>query len=146
MNKILRLLKSREGFTLIELMIVIVVLGILASIAVPKLSEVREKANIAVIKSDLHNIQIALEMYYVDNNSYPADTVDPGVEDIPVDALEITLSDLVTDSPDLSYKYDLSDDGTEYLVYIQYPASDDNYYFIKSGTGVSSKSDGAPTL
>lgn len=63
---------SRKGFTLIELMIVLVIIGLLAAIAVPKLSSTRGKAYTASMKSDLKNLQIAEEGYYSDNQSYIA--------------------------------------------------------------------------
>ncbi len=74
MEKMRKMLKSREGFTLIELLIVIAVLGILAGIAIPRLTGIRENANMAAAKSEVKNFQTALEMYYVDFNEYPTDT------------------------------------------------------------------------
>ncbi|ADL13275.1 type IV pilin protein [Acetohalobium arabaticum] len=62
---------GEEGFTLIELMIVISVLGILAGIAIPRFSGVQDKAKIAAVESDLRNIQTGLEMYKAENGSYP---------------------------------------------------------------------------
>ncbi|MEC9488791.1 MAG: prepilin-type N-terminal cleavage/methylation domain-containing protein [Halanaerobium sp.] len=132
MISIHRFLKDRNGFTLIELMIVIVVIGILASIAVPKISDVREKANIAVIKSELHNIQTAMEMFYVDHNQYPEDATLTG--DATGDIGE-TSYDLAVNL-DYSYTYETTSEG--YLVYIQYPASDGQYFYVEDGQGVES--------
>ncbi|GMR12411.1 MAG: hypothetical protein BMS9Abin29_0600 [Gemmatimonadota bacterium] len=53
-----------RGFTLIELMIVIVIIGILASIAIPKFSSTREKAYLAAMKTDLKNLATQQDIYY----------------------------------------------------------------------------------
>ena len=64
---------SKKGFTLIELLIVIVIIGILAGIVVGIVgTSSRHKANDAKKKASVHEIQNALEQYFVDNNAYPA--------------------------------------------------------------------------
>lgn len=60
----------REGFTLIELMIVTVILGVLASIAVPKIGNVRERGYFASIQQDFRRLGQNQEMYHVLNNGY----------------------------------------------------------------------------
>jgi prepilin-type N-terminal cleavage/methylation domain-containing protein len=78
-------MSERRGFTLIELLIVVVIIGILASIAIPKFANTKEKAYIASMKSDLHNILTAEENYFADNMTYTTSTtnlilqVSPGV-------------------------------------------------------------------
>ena len=66
-----RLLKKQEGFTLLELLIVIVIIGILAVLIIPNLVSGPQRARDSQRKSDLRNIKTALETYYNDNNSYP---------------------------------------------------------------------------
>ena len=61
---------TRSGFTLIELLIVVVIIGILASIAIPKFSATREKAYMASVRADLHNLATQQDIYYNDNYSY----------------------------------------------------------------------------
>jgi len=69
------LYRDKEGFTLVELMIVIIILAILTGIAVPSYMVLRDRARIAAAQSELKNIATALEMYYADNNeTYPATT------------------------------------------------------------------------
>jgi prepilin-type N-terminal cleavage/methylation domain-containing protein len=60
----------RNGFTLIELMVVVLILGILVAIALPKFSSTRNKARLASIKSDIHNIQVSQEAHYSVWNQY----------------------------------------------------------------------------
>lgn len=67
---------NKQGFTLIELLIVVVIIGILAAIAIPKFSATREKAYFAAMKSDVKNLASQQEIYYADNYSYTAATVD----------------------------------------------------------------------
>jgi prepilin-type N-terminal cleavage/methylation domain-containing protein len=62
----------REGFTLIELMIVVVIIGILVAIAIPKFASTKEKAYLAAMKSDLRNGVTAEEAYFTDNQLYSA--------------------------------------------------------------------------
>ena len=64
---------SRKGFTLIEILIVVVVLGILAAIAIPRYTRARENAYSAAVRSDLENLALAQEAYFDDNLSYTTD-------------------------------------------------------------------------
>ncbi|HXD22396.1 MAG TPA: prepilin-type N-terminal cleavage/methylation domain-containing protein [Gemmatimonadaceae bacterium] len=71
--------RTKSGFTLIELLIVVVIIGILAAIALPKFANTKEKAYLASMKSDLHNLVTAQEAYFSDNNSlYASSTTDMG--------------------------------------------------------------------
>ncbi len=68
--------KDEKGFTLIELMIVIAIIGILAAIAIPQFSAYRNRAYNAGALSDLKNAITAQEAYYVDWQAYsPAATI-----------------------------------------------------------------------
>lgn len=65
-------IKGKQGFTLIELMIAVAVIGILAAAAVPKLTAAADQAKAARIQSDLGTIGAAVEMYYARNGAYPS--------------------------------------------------------------------------
>jgi type IV pilus assembly protein PilA len=60
----------RHGFTLVELLIAVVIIGILAAVAVPKFGNTKAKANLAAMKSDLHNLITAQESYYYSHSAY----------------------------------------------------------------------------
>ncbi|MCK9417817.1 MAG: prepilin-type N-terminal cleavage/methylation domain-containing protein [Nitrospirae bacterium] len=60
-----------RGFTLIELMVVITIMGILISIAAPNLKQSIIRAREAVLKEDLFQIREAIDQYYADNGKYP---------------------------------------------------------------------------
>lgn len=68
----------QTGFTLIEVLVVVVILGILAAIIVPNLMEQPAQARITKAQSDLRAVENALNMYRLDNHSYP--TTDQGLE------------------------------------------------------------------
>lgn len=66
-----------SGFTLIELLIVVVIIGILAAIAIPKFASTKEKAYVASMKMDLHNLVTIEESYFFTYNTYTT-TLPPG--------------------------------------------------------------------
>ncbi len=70
--------KKQSGFTLIEVMIVVVILGILASIIVPKIMGRPDEARAAKAKQDIRAVTAALDLYRLDNFSYP--TTEQGLE------------------------------------------------------------------
>jgi general secretion pathway protein G len=70
--------KLSAGFTLIEVMVVVVILGILAALIVPKVMSRPEQARVVKVKQDILAIQSALDLYKLDNGFYPSS--DQGLE------------------------------------------------------------------
>lgn len=65
-------MKAKSGFTLIELMLVVIILGVLAAMVMPRLSGRSEQAKVAVARTDISaNIATALDLYELDNGRYP---------------------------------------------------------------------------
>ncbi len=65
-------MSKQRGFTLVELLIVVVIIGILASIAIPKFSSTRDKAFIASMKTDLKNLATHQEIHHNNNFTFNA--------------------------------------------------------------------------
>ena len=70
--------QRQRGFTLLEIMVVIVILGILASLVVPNLMGNKEQADRQKAVSDIVALENALDMYKLDNSRYP--TTEQGLE------------------------------------------------------------------
>jgi general secretion pathway protein G len=71
-------MRRRDGFTLIEIMVVIVILGLLAALVVPKLVGRTEEAKRTQTRVQIKNVQQALELFKLDNGFFP--TTDQGLE------------------------------------------------------------------
>ena len=71
LKKIRKLLKQQEGFTLVELMIVVVILGILSGIGVQQYGKIQRKAKIAAHNANVRIITSAANMYLMVNQSVP---------------------------------------------------------------------------
>jgi type IV pilus assembly protein PilA len=86
--------RSESGFTLVELLVVMLILGLLAAIAIPSFFNQRDKARDADAKAGARTAQTAMETYATDNNgSYNA--ADPGK----LQAIEPTLNDVTLTVP-----------------------------------------------
>ncbi len=63
---------SQQGFTLLEIMVVVVILGIMAALMVPKIMSSPDAARVIAAKQDIASLMQALKLYRLDNQQYPA--------------------------------------------------------------------------
>lgn len=68
----------QAGFTLVEVMVVVIIIGLLAGIVVPNVMDNLDKANIQKARADMGALQTALKLYRIDNFTYP--TTEQGLE------------------------------------------------------------------
>ena len=112
--------QNQPAFTLIELLVVIAIIGILTALAVVSLQNSRRSARDAKRLSDVKQIQIALELYYQDNNSYPP-TLLPG---------ETLSSNTITYMETIPYPPTTLDGDCSTTSYIYSTSNDNTYYNI----------------
>lgn len=84
-------MRTQRGFTLLELIIVIAVIGILAAIVMPNLKRTPRRASEAVLRTNLHTMRDVLDQYYGDKGHYPP-SLETLVEDgylrqVPIDPI-----------------------------------------------------------
>ena len=65
-------LRDQSGFTLIEMLVVVIILGILAMIIVPQITVSTEDARLSTMQTNLNSVRGAIEAYYAHHGSYPA--------------------------------------------------------------------------
>jgi len=75
-----RRFRGQDGFTLIEIMVVILIIGLLALMVVPRLRGVADRAKRTKAQADIQELKQALDRYYLDNGSYP--TTDQGLQSL----------------------------------------------------------------
>lgn len=65
-------MKERKGFTLIEIMLVVIIIGVLVAMVMPRLAGRSQEARVAAASADIFsNISVALDLYELDNGAYP---------------------------------------------------------------------------
>ena len=123
-------MRNEKGFTLIEVMLVVGVIGIIASIAIPRLSPSKAAAGDATAKSDLKSAITALVRHSVTNSTFPATSAE----------LESSGYSL---SPRVSWnRYDL-ENGSVHM-HVQHTYSDDEWHANYPGEGAEIEIVGAP--
>ncbi len=97
--------KKRHGFTLIELMVVLTIIALLISIAVPKYFNSVDKAKEATLKQTLNVIRVAIDKFYGDNDRYPSSIAElvnkRYIRAMPVDPITESTETWVTEAPSL---------------------------------------------
>ena len=82
--------RMKKAFTLIEILIVVVLLGVLAAIVIPQFSDASDEAKVAAQASDLHTLQGQIQLYRAKTGAYPANLaalVPDYLQAVPVDAV-----------------------------------------------------------
>jgi general secretion pathway protein G len=69
---------GQRGFTLIEIMVVVIIIGLLAAVIVPSVINKVDEARVSKAKADIQSLETALTMYRLDNSKYP--TTDQGLQ------------------------------------------------------------------
>jgi len=112
-----RIGKQDAGFTLVELMIVMAIIGVLAVVAVPSYISALRHAREAVLKEDLHILRSAIDSYTMDKQKAPQaldDLVQEGyLKSIPEDPMTRSTNTWVTDSSDALHSLDQTDPGID---------------------------------
>ena len=112
-NLKLKIKNSAKGFTLIELLIVIAIIGVLATLLMVNFVGVRQRARDAQRKSDLRQIQSAMELYRSDQGSYPTSL--PACNTTSLALNGTTYMQTIPCDP-LGGSYTFSSDGTTYSI------------------------------
>ena len=117
----------KKGFTLIELMVVVVIIGILAAIAIPNFVKTIDKAKVASVKANMHTMQVTVEGISVDSmGAYPN----------PTDAAAVIAPDLPTnyknpytqkEGKGVAWDAGASVQGAEGIVYYECVSTGDTY-------------------
>src|SRR5664279_586014 len=109
--------KNASGFTLVELMIVMLIIGVLMAIAVPNYLSSLKGAKEAVLKEDLHVLRQAIDAYTVDKEKAPQsldDLVQAGyLKALPVDPMTRSNTTWVAETTDTLHTLDQTDPGID---------------------------------
>ena len=128
------MINKKRGFTLIELMIALTVIGILSGILLPNFSKIRLKAKESAVKSAAHTLQLALESYALNQNGIFPSGTDAGIATIGTTL--VTAEDLaeLPTNPFTNAAYtDTDSDGK-----ITYTYEDSSYTITAYGKGNAS--------
>ena len=129
---------TKKGFTLIELMVVMVVISILIGIAIPRFKGMQDQANVSKAEMELKTLQAAIESYYINQNpkEYP-----PTTSSIITDSLQGASPNIINEilydtfNPTEEYDYILSEDEAYYVIFSGGVDRNKDITGIADGTG-----------
>jgi len=131
LNKLRERAQDEKGFTLIELLVVILIIGILAAIALPAFLNQKEKGQDSEAKSGVRTMQVAMETYYTDNQTYNTDVA--GLE-----AIEPAISGFAD-------RATASGSDTGYTLVVESKGTNKVTYTIENDAGVVSRTCDQPS-
>ena len=109
--------RTQSGFTLIELIIVMTIIGILATLAIPYFAAAIKHAREAVLKEDLQTMRMAIDSYTMDKQKAPQsldDLIQDGyLKSVPNDPMTNSNTTWVTDTSDSMHSLDQTDPGID---------------------------------
>jgi len=112
-----RIKKQDAGFTLVELMIVMAIIGVLSMVAVPSYISAIKHAREAVLKEDLHTLRAAIDSYTMGKQKAPQsldDLLQEGyLKSVPEDPMTKSNTTWVTDTSDSMHSLDQTDPGID---------------------------------
>ncbi len=117
----LRIVRRTGGFTLVELLIVIVVIAILAAISVVAYNGVQDRARISTMQADLHNAATQLTVFEVDNEAYPTPNLPASI------------------APSANNSYEYTSDGTTYCLTVTSSSPNVSSYYISDTNGTATE-------
>jgi len=127
-------IQNKKGFTIIELIVVMAIIGVLVLLAMPKFMGYTEKARLTEIKSDIKQIENASERYYIDKEDWPR-LSDISYTSVQINAFAQEITDktgqVVILDPSGKY-YDI--DYSKLQTYVQKPKND-IHYIIQNPVG-----------
>jgi prepilin-type N-terminal cleavage/methylation domain-containing protein len=141
MHRMLERARNEEGFTLIELMIVIVILGVLAGIVLFAVGGITDRGTSAACKTDVSTIQTGVEAYFAKNGVYPPDLV-PSLTDPAGGNQFLKWDSSFTGSTDATGPATSARQGQGYNIVYQGPATGD--VWVAPGSTVPTASTTCP--
>lgn len=102
-GKLKLIFQNNQGFTLLELMIVITIIAIIGGFAVSKFTGVLDKTKVTAVKTDIGTFETALDAYYLNHSTYPAS--EEGLQKLASDGLVKNKKETFTDPWNNPYQY-----------------------------------------